>query len=318
MDTKERKRPSSPARNSSRRPAPSKRPSAGKRSVKKPVPAKKTVSREKQQYREPTPDVVYTEPGLFNRNRMILRIATVAAVVLALIFGVSIFFKVDTVTVAGNQKYTEAEIREASGIRDGDNLFGLNNAKISSNIMSRLPYVGSVRIGIKLPGTVKIEIVELAVVYSVEADDGSWWLLRSDGTVVERTNSADAGLHTMIVGVKITNPVVGEKAVAAKSEDESITVLPEEQLNTAVSLAQYLEENNIIGGAATINVTNMFALQIWYGERFQVELGDATDLQTKVSNMRKAINSMSDTETGILNVASPNSAGEFSCIPFPA
>lgn len=333
MDTKEKRRSSAAT--------PHKRPPTGrtapkKPTAKKPAPVKKKVPvkaaakprPQRPPDKQPTPDVVYTEPGLFNRNRMILRIATVAAVVLALIFGISIFFKVEKVTVAGNNKYTSGEVLEASGIRVGDNLFGLNNAKISSNIIAQLPYVGSVRVGIKLPNTVKIEIVELQVVYSVEADDGSWWFLRSDGVIIEKTNNADAGLHTKLVGVKITKPVVGEKAVAAQTSapEETLpdgqtapnTVKPEEQLDAAIALMQYLEECGMIGEAASINVSNLTALQIWYGTRFQVDLGDTTDLKTKVSNMQKAINSMSDTETGILNVATTNSKGEYTCIPFPS
>ena len=105
---------------------------------------------------------------------------------------------------------------DASGIRIGENLLGLNNAKISSNIIAELPYVGQVRVGIKLPNTVKIEIKELDVVYSIEADDGSWWLVRSDGVVIEKTNSADAELYTKILGVKITGAEVGKKVTAAQ------------------------------------------------------------------------------------------------------
>lgn len=326
MDTKERRRPATET--------PKKRPPSGKQAPKKRVPAKKTApvkTQAKQRPQRPaeihpTPDVVYTEPGLFNRNRMILRIATVAAVVLALIFGISIFFKVEKVTVAGNQKYTSGEILEASGIQVGDSLFGLNEAKISSNIMGTLPYVGSVRVGIKLPNTVKIEIEELEVVYSVEAEDGSWWFLRSDGVIVEKTNNADAGLHTKILGIKITNPTAGEKAVAAKIVDTEetlpdgqsvpITAKPEEQLDAAIALMQYLEEFGMIGETKSIDVSNLLALQVWYGDRFQVELGDTKDLKTKVSRMQKAINSMKNTsDTGILNVVTPNSKGEYSCVP---
>ena len=277
----------------------------------------------KKRNQNSVPEVVYTEPGAFNRNRLILRVVTVIAVVLALVFGISIFFKVETVTVAGNVKYTTGEVLEASGIRMGDSLFGLNDAQISSNIIANLPYVGSVRVGIKLPNTVKLVIEELDVVYSVEADDGTWWLIRADGIVADKINSADAELHTKIVGVKLTKPVLGQKAVAAQStekltEGQQNTVKPDEQLSVAISLMQYLEDCGMLSGVTVLDVTNLTALEAWYGVRFQVKLGDTTDLQNKVSNMQKAINSMSETETGILDVSTTNSNGEFSCIPFPS
>ena len=295
--------------------------------VRKAVPRRTSVRAKTQRNseRQPTPDVVYTEPGLFNRNRLILRLATVVAVVLALIFGISIFFKVETVTVAGFQKYTAAEVKEASGIREGDNLLGLNNARITSNIIGDLPYVSSVRVGIKLPNTVKIEIVELDVVYAVEADDGSWWLIRADGVVIEKTNSADAELHTKLLGVKLTKPVVGEKSVAAQppsqettvdGEPAPITVKAEEQLDTAIGLMQYLEEFGVIGEAASINVENLSELEIWYGTRYQVLLGDTLDLKNKVSRMKAAIDTASDTQTGVLDVTFSVMPDQVICTPF--
>ena len=295
--------------------------------IKKVTPKRISVKTKEQRafQKQYSPDVVYTEPGLFNRRRFILRLVTVLAVVLALIFGVSIFFKVETVTVAGCQKYTAAEVKQVSGIRDGDNLLGLNNARITSNIIGDLPYVSSVRVGIKLPNTVKIEIVELDVVYAVEADDGSWWLVRADGVVIEKTNSADAELHTRLLGVKLTKPVVGEKCVAAQppsqettvdGEPAPITVKAEQQLDTAISIMQYLEEFGVIGDAASINVENLADIEIWYGSRYQVLLGDALDLKNKVSRMKAAIDTASDTQTGILDVTFSVMPDQVICTPF--
>lgn len=298
-------------------------PSPAKATVKKVAPAKVKVK--KTTPRQPTPDVVYTEPGLFSRSKMILRLVTVVAVVLALIFGVSIFFKVETVTVAGHQKYTAAEIKQASGIRDGDNLLGLNNARITSNIIRDLPYVSKVRVGIKLPNTVKLEVVELDVVYSIEADDGSWWLIRGDGVVIEKTNSADAELHTKVLGVKLTGPVVGQKATAAQQTTQETTADGEpvpttvnagEQLSVAIDLMQYLEERGIIGTAASINVEDLADLQIWYGTRYQVMLGDTMDLKNKIARMKAAIDSASDTQTGILDVTFTVMPDQVICTPF--
>ena len=100
-------------------------------------------------------------------------------VVLALVLGMSIFFKVDAdkIQVSGTEKYTAWQIREASGIKDGENLLSISEPKISSNIEAALPYVNKVRVGIKLPDTVKIEIEELDVVYAIESSDGKAFMV---------------------------------------------------------------------------------------------------------------------------------------------
>ncbi len=336
METKEKRNSASPAKRSTSARGAASRTGKGTSATRKPVastkrnataPVKRPVRKkvEKTAPKQVTPDVVYTQPGPFNRNRFLLRLATVAAAVLALIFGISIFFKVETVTVTGNDKYSSWEVLETSGIRVGDNLLGLNDAKITSNIISGLPYVSSVRIGIKLPDTVKIEIVELDVVYAIEADDGSWWLMRADGGIIEKTNSADAELYTKILGVQITGPAVGQKAVAAQpisqettadGQPAPVTVKAEEQLDAAVSILQYLEETGVIGEASSVDVSDLSDLELWYGTRYQVTIGDTTQLHYKISSMKAAIDQMGDYQSGILDVSFTTWPDEVGYTPF--
>ncbi len=284
-----------------------------------------TPNRRRTRQTRPSPDVVYVQPAPFNRTRFILCLLIVVAVVLAVIFGMSIFFKVDAdkIMVSGTEKYTAWQIREASGIKDGENLLSISEPRISNNIEAALPYVNKVRVGIKLPDTVKIEIEELDVVYSAEATDGSWWLLRSDGHVVEKTNSADAQLHTKLLGVQLENPAQGQQAVAyqptqAGEENETVpvAVLASEQLSAALSIAQYLEDCGIIGQAKSIDVTRMGDLQLWYGERYQVTLGDGLELSRKIRSMKAAIDQMGDYQSGILDVSFTTWPNEVGYTPF--
>ena len=311
METKER----------GKKPGPSRRENPQvRKNVNRSGPAKKqarpanrrtqTPRRKERTTQPPGQDVVYTQPGFHDKGLLILYLVSALGVVLALVFSISIFFKASTVTVSGNEKYTTEEIIAASGIQPGESLLGVNRAKISSRIQENLPYVYSVRVGIKLPDTVRIEIIELEVVYAAEADDGSWWLLRSDGVIVEKTNGADAAQHTIIKGVLLTNPQVGARAEATQpipdettpdGETVPVTVTGAEQLDVAVSLMQYLEESGILGEIATIDVSDLGNLEMWYGTRFRVLLGDTTDLKNKVFAVKGAIDKSGDTEQRILD-----------------
>ena len=337
METKEKRRPAGTAQ----RPAAKKTGTAGQRRTTRPSqsgqrtaantrPAKRTTRaagaadqkrRMRRQAAAPSPDVVYVQPAPFNRTRFLLCLLIVVAVVLAVVFGMAIFFKVDAdkIMVSGTEKYTPWQIREASGIKDGENLLSISEPRISSNIEEALPYVNKVRVGIKLPDTVKIEIVELDVVYSVEAADGTWWLIRSDGQVIEKTNNADAQQHTQLLGIRLTNPAQGQQAVAEQpapqtegEETVPVTILASEQLSTALSIAQYLEDCGIIGQADSIDVTNMADLQLWYAEQYQVVLGDGMELSRKIRSMKAAIDQMGDYQSGVLDVSFtiwPNEVG---------
>lgn len=274
-------------------------------------PAKRPPSRQRTQ-KPADSEIVYTQPKPFNRNRFLLRLATVAAVVLALVFGMSIFFKVENVTVAGSEKYSAWDVREASGIRTGENLLTLNRAKISGKIRTELPYVKSIRIGIKLPNTVNIEIVEMDVVYAVEAADQTWWLMDASGKLVEKISASAAKGYTQVLGVRLESPAVGSQAVAEEPVPDQtdsagqtvpVTVRGSERLNTVVTILQYLEENGVIGQAASLDVSNMKQIELWYEDRYQVLLGDTTRLSYKVKSMKQAIDQQKDYQTGILDVS---------------
>lgn len=256
-------------------------------------------------------DVVYTQPKPFNRNRFLLQIGTVVAVVLALLFGMSIFFKVDNITVSGTNKYDVWTVRQASGIVDGENLLTLSRARISGNILSELPYIDSVRVGIELPGTVHIQVQELDVVYAIQAQDGSWWLMSSGGKLVDTCSSADAEDYTRILGVTLSSPQVGSDAVAyqeqAATDEEGntvpITVYASERLSVAVELTRHMEAKGLIGTVSTVDVTSLTDIQMWYGTRFQMELGDSSGLERKVDALSQAVAQMDDYDTGILDAS---------------
>ena len=177
MDTKEKKRRPQPVRRSSEQ---------GKRPV-----------RRERKLRDS--DVVYTPPKPFKRGRFLLHLITVVAVVLAIVMGMSIFFKVETVKVSGCNKYTPWDVSEASGVEIGGNLMTISRAQISGNIISNLPYVDTVRVGIILPDTGNIEITELDVVYSIQDAAGNWWLMNADGKIVEGVDTVSAKDYTHLL-----------------------------------------------------------------------------------------------------------------------
>ena len=257
------------------------------------------------------PNVSSGKVKIFQRSRLYLQLITVFAIALAFCLGISIFFKVDTITVSGNNHYTPWTVAQASGIQEGENLLFFGRFGAQVKIKQSLPYVEKVRIGIKLPGTVNIVIEEVPVVYSIRDLDGSWWLISSTGRIVEQVNSASAGKSTAIDGVVLDAPVAGEQAVAWEAPaatDGEGNVIPSagnnaDRLKAALSIAQELERNEILGEAASIHVQDLQNIRLWYADRYEVRLGDSTDLAGKIAAMRVAILKMGQFQTGVLELA---------------
>jgi len=247
-----------------------------------------------------SPDVVYLPPKPFSRHRLLLGLAIAAAVVLAVVLGLSVFFKVDAdkIMVSGTNKYTAWDVAHSSGIQEGDNLVFLNRARAAGKIKDALKYVKDVRIGIKLPDTVNIEIVEVEVTYAVKGQDESWWLLSSEGRVIEQAPAEGLDSFPKILGIQLDSPKAGEPARAVEETQTEtgpdgellpLTVTAAQRLSTAVDIAGFLEANGVIGQVKSIDVNNMGDIQLWYESRYQVLLGDKTALAEKISTMKAFI-----------------------------
>ena len=312
--------------------------STRKRAYGKSKPKKKTVvdrvsetlkkkrttkkSKKSSRAKQPTPAVIYTQPQAFNRNRLLVQLLTVVAVVVALVMGLSVFFKVENIQVSGAEVYSEWAIREASGLNEGDNLLTFSHARSAALIKANLPYVDTVRFGIKLPDTVNIIVKEDDVVYAIKDQNGQWWLMNSDGRIVEMGDNSKASNHTQILGVALENPVPNERAVAMEevpaetlAEGETMAVVTTtgaQRLTAAMQILQALEENDIVGSAASVDVTRIEDIILWYGTRYQVNLGDSARLDYKIACMNDVILQMSDYQSGILDISFtiwPNQVG---------
>ena len=257
------------------------------------------------------PAVIYTQPQAFNRSRFLIQLLTVTAIVAAMVMGMSVFFKVKNITVSGAEVYTSYKIMEASGIKEGDNLLSFGQIRAGAQIKANLPYVKTVRFGIKLPDTVNIIVEEEDVVYAIKNQDGIWWLMSADGRMVEQTSSAKAANYTKILGVTLDNPIKNQQAIAVEAvaaTDEAgevipVTVTGSQRLNAVLRILKALEANGIVGEAASVDVTRMEDIVLWYGSRYQGNLGDSSNLEYKVASMNDAILQLSEYESGVLDVS---------------
>ena len=278
------------------------------------APVKPQKKTEKEAPR-PLEDVVYMPPKPFMRNRLLLRLATVAAIVLALVLAMSVFFRVEHIQVSGMEQYTAWDISQASGIKQGDSLFSLGLPGAAARI-KELNYVKDVRIGIRLPNMVIIDITEVRVTYAVRAQDNQWWLLDSSGRVVEKSEHDEPDNCTKILGVRLQNPKVGEQAVALEvanpGVDEEgnpipVTVTEAHRLTVALNIADYLEAepDPYLGVVASIDVNNLGDIQFWYRQQYQVKLGDENQLSGKVQLVKAAIDKLSNEShnSGVLDAS---------------
>lgn len=313
------KRKKNPGRNTDRARREAAARAAKIRNMKEQVQNKprRSVSRPQR----PAKPVVYTQPKVFNRNRLLIQLVSVVAVVVALIMCLSIFFRVKTITVTGANAYSAWAVREASGIQEGDYLMTFSKARACAKIKAELSYVDRVRIGIKLPDTVNIVIEEIDVVYAIQDSDGIWWLMTSDGLIMEQADSAKAGEFTKVLGVKISQPEPEKQAVAYQELPEAgaaaqettpegetvgptpLIVTEQQKLYAALEILRALELNEVVGEAASVDVSDLTRIELWYGTRYKVNLGENVDMDYKIACLKYTVNSLSDYDSGELDIS---------------
>ncbi len=270
----------------------------------------------KPEPKRPAQEVVYTRPRPFRRGRLLVHLATLMAVVIAVFLGVSVFFKVDTVLIAGANKYAPITVEEASGIQKGDSLLFFGRNAAANKILKNLPYVSKVlRFDVKLPGTVTIWIEEIPLVYAIQETGGNWWLMSAEGKLTEQVDAATASQCTQVLGVKLKNPVAGEQAHADIPGQTEIAT-GADHLAAALKILEQIELNQLMGKIVSVDVTDLIGLEMWYGDRFQIKLGDAQRLDYKIAAVTGTVQQLSSNRTGVLDASFTTNPDTITCLPF--
>ena len=262
-----------------------------------------------------TRPAAYTPAKPFFRNRLLVQLLSIAAVVLAFTVGIYIFFKVDTILVTGAEKHSAYSVAQASGIREGDSLLFFGRSKAAGKIKLELPYVDTVRFQVKLPGTVNIIVEEKPVAYALQAQDGSWWLVTSEGKVAESVEGEPEENCPRVSGVLLSSPAVGQPAVAAEISTEAGTATASDRLEAALVVLYQLERYELFDRVTELDVRDLFDLQMYCGDRYTIKLGDAGTMSEKISLVKNTLAQLGTGGSGVLELQYRDETWKILCYP---
>lgn len=219
------------------------------------------------------------------------RLLTVLTISAVIVVALTLFFKVETIVVEGNVRYTEDEIREASGVSPGDNLFLLNRSAISQRMTEQLPYLETVRPLPKLPDTLLIEVTECASTYAIP-QEGVVWVISGAGKLVG--TAQETGDLPVIDGCELLAPSVGSHmALATEFHTRQESLL---------SLLSALDEAEAVEQVDAIHLDNPATLVMDYAGRFSVVMPYGADYGKLLRFVDEAMARLESNETGIIDL----------------
>ncbi len=217
----------------------------------------------------------------------------------ALIFGMSVFFRVSNIEIVGAEKYTADEIIEVSGIKDGSNLMFINRSAAENRIYSELVYIGTVKITRKLPNTVVINVYESGTVAAIKTDDG-YWLIDNNCRLLEKCSASDAESYIKINGLVATEPLLGS-TIKASEED-----VP--KINYLKTILTALRSRNMLDNISSVDISNIANAQFDYLTRFKVKLGKNENIDNKIELLLGVAEKLEAAETGTIDVSEDKKA----------
>lgn len=215
-------------------------------------------------------------------------------VFLALVIGLSVFFRVSSIEVVGAGMYSEEEIISASGISEGDNLFFISESSAVVNIRGSMNYIDEIKITRKMPDKVIIEISESYPIASIRSG-ASYWIIDKNCKLLESVKASEAEGTISIKGVEMIQPVEGN--IISLGADEETKELYLQQVLSSIL------KNDIQKEITYLDVSNISSIEFDYQERFTVEIGTGDDVDEKISMLLDIVKRLEKEDSGKINVS---------------
>ncbi|MBQ8082651.1 MAG: FtsQ-type POTRA domain-containing protein [Clostridia bacterium] len=187
------------------------------------------------------------------KKAMWIIILVAVGVVVAVILSLTVFFKVTAVEVdASKSQYSAAQIRDASGIEEGDSLFLLNREKAVDRISTKLPYTGEIIVKRSFPSKVKVFVEDSTITAAVKYND-KFIVLNESNKVLATANNIDA-LNSLVERQAKKKADASPKKTQKKTTEKSTTTttVTTTTTTTTVQTEPVTDENGMIVDPSTV------------------------------------------------------------------
>ena len=223
-----------------------------------------------------------------NRGRFgaLYKLLSALLIFAAVLTGCVVFFRVDSILVTGQSQYTEEEIIQVAGVKQGDNLFRLNKSYIAEQVITSLPYVDKISISRKLPDTLVLTVTECIPAVTVQVE-GETWLLDVKCKLLERGEAAQGHTVAALYGITPLAPAVGQSLEVDEAETQRL-----ESLRGLLSALSAEQMTGSVRGFMDLTADNK--IRFSYGDALTVVMPMIADFDRYVFRLKRTLLNMDD------------------------
>ena len=220
-------------------------------------------------------------------------------IIVAIIFVMSVFFRVSDIRVTGNTHYTDEEIIRAIDIEEGDNLFFFDRFAAISRVFAKLPYIEEVTVVRKLPDKVTIEVTESTALAYIRLGDEKWTMDHNCKVLGKAANN-ETGQLVEVTGISPGTLLIGEQLTTADGNAEEVGYLAD--------ILYQIQERGLTAEISEVEFLSPNDVQLSYGGRFTVKLGNSEKTEHKFGMLVTVIGKLGSGDVGLINLSDGNTA----------
>ena len=220
---------------------------------------------------------------------------TFVIVVVAIIFVMSVFFRVTDIEIEGNVHYTDEEIIRAIGIEQGDNMFLFDRFGTLSRVFAKLPYIEQVvSVERKLPNKVKITVVESEALAYLQLGEEKW-TMDHGCKILGQAAEGETAFLIPVSGIAPGTLLIGEPLTTEDGNEEVVTYLED--------VLYQIEERGLNRMVTKIYFSDDENVEFSYGGKYTVVLGTNNNLEHKFGMFVAVLDMLKDGDLGIIDVS---------------
>jgi cell division protein FtsQ len=215
-------------------------------------------------------------------------------IVVVAVLGISVFFRVNTVTVEGSSYYTQEQILETAGIETGKIIFMTSTSAAQDRLYSQMPYIYSVEIERRIPDTIVIKVNESEAVAYITAD-GKSWLIDEHCKILSEMDGANRGNYIRVTGITPVEPEIGS-VIQVEQEQQTM-------LDSLINILKAISNADIVSKVSNLDVSNISSATFKYDSRFDVDFGSGVNADYKISKLIDVTNQLGEDKKGKIDLS---------------